>query len=59
MVPFDGVHYAIEDMCTARAGAKVLRFSDREPYTVDAPVLAYRQLDFASMAGAVRYRRGD
>ncbi|MER6097262.1 hypothetical protein ABT154_15675 [Streptomyces sp. NPDC001728] len=56
MVPFDGVYYAIEDMCTARAGAKVLRFKDREPYTVDTPVLAYRQLDFTSMAGAVRYR---
>ncbi|MCX2969098.1 MULTISPECIES: hypothetical protein [Streptomyces] len=58
MIPFDGVYYAIEDMCTARAGAKVLRFRDREPYIVDAPVLAYRRLDFASMPGVVRYRRG-
>lgn len=57
MIGLDGVFHVIEDMQSGRGGQKLLRFADREPFTVAAPVLVYRAIVYTPVLGEMVYSR--
>ncbi|MFE7615269.1 hypothetical protein [Streptomyces sp. NPDC057496] len=57
MVLYDGVYFAVADMVSARNGAKILHFHDREPLLVEGPITIFRQVEYAISFGEIVYSR--
>ncbi|WP_329024714.1 MULTISPECIES: hypothetical protein [unclassified Streptomyces] len=54
---YDGVYFAVADVVSARNGAKVLHFHDREPLLIEGPITVYRQAEYALSFGEIVYSR--
>lgn len=57
MVLQDHVYFAVADMVSARNGAKILHFQDREPLLVEGPITVYRQMQYTVSFGEIVYSR--
>ncbi|MCX4729798.1 hypothetical protein [Streptomyces sp. NBC_01363] len=57
LVLHDRVYFAVADMVSARNGAKILHFHDREPLLVEGPIKIFRQVECTVSLGEIVYSR--
>ncbi|MFC9244460.1 hypothetical protein ACFT7S_10650 [Streptomyces sp. NPDC057136] len=57
MILHDHVYFAVADMVSARNGAKILHFKDREPLLVEGPTTVYRPVAYTVTFGEIVYSR--